>query len=195
MPEEIATLLSALKIKSQTVYEQAFLAINTGLRFSEVAGLRWGDVNWDTGTLAILDGKTGSRTVFFNKAVAEMLKAKKNQEKTALVFPDKKGRKQTLISRTFQRVADELFNKDVNDRRLKVTFHTLRHSFGTHVYLNTGDLYLTQKSLGHKTLVMAQRYAKMSDQKLSKAFTIMSDILKAEEDKIAKFPKQRKYSE
>jgi integrase len=61
----------------------------------------------------------------------------------------------------------------------QVTFHTLRHSFATHLYESTHDLYLTQRSLGHATGAMtAPRYAKMSESRLregaaalEKAFT------------------------
>lgn len=179
--EEIDKLLMALKGKSETVHDQALLAVNTGLRFSEVTGLRWEDVNYDLGTLAIRDGKTGSRTVFFNASVRSMLEARQKAKKTGLVFPievgEKKGERQEAVSKTFQRVADTLFNQGMTDRRLRVSFHTLRHSFGSHVYGNTSDLYLTQKALGHKTLVMAQRYAKMSEARLKEAFDTMTDVM------------------
>ena len=179
--EEIDTLLTALKAKSETVHDQALLAVNTGLRFSEVTGLKWEDVNYETGTLAIRDGKTGSRTVFFNDTVREVLKARQGGKKTGLIFPietgRRKGERQGAVSKTFQREADKLFNMGVDDRRLRVTFHTLRHSFGTHVYGATGDLYLTQKALGHRTMTMAQRYAKMGETRLKEAFDSMTEVM------------------
>ena len=184
MPDEIDRLLDALKEISDVVHDQAVLAVNCGLRFSEVARLRWEDVNYDTGTIAIRDAKTGSRTVFLNEYVKSMLEARQGEmscQKTGLVFPnhkqEKKNEKQGQVSKTFQRVADKLFNKDIKDRRLRISFHSLRHTFGTHVYENSGDLYLTQKALGHKTMVMAQRYAKMSETKLREAFTKMSEVM------------------
>jgi len=188
-PVEIDKLLTALKKKSVIVYDQAILAINCGLRFSEAAGLRWEDVNYDTGSLSIRDSKTGSRTVFLNDVVADMLKNRQEEKTTGLVFPAKRkegkdnDQIQLRASKTFQRVADKLFNTDVNDRRLRVTFHTLRHSFGTHIYENSGDLYLTQKALGHRTMVMATRYAKMSETKLREAFAIMSNVMKSGKEK------------
>jgi len=179
--EEINTLLAALKKKSETVHDQALLSVNTGLRFSEVAGLRFEDVNYKTRTLAIRDAKTGSRTVFFNASVRGMLKARQGKQKKGLVFPietgPSKGKRQVACSKTFHLIADELFNQGVNDRRLRVSFHTLRHTFGTHVYAETGDLYVTQKTLGHRTLLMAQRYAKMGDVRLRAAFDKVGDVL------------------
>jgi len=57
-------------------------------------------------------------------------------------------------------------NLGVTDRKQKVTFHTLRHTFATHLYESTHDLYLTQRSLGHATGTMTARYAKMSESRL-----------------------------
>ncbi len=178
-PEEIDKLLIALKEKSFTVHDQALLAVNTGLRFSEVANLHWEDVHFETGTLSIRDGKTGSRTVFINNSVETMLKNRQGDKSKGLVFPTADGEIQAAVSKTFQRVADELFNKSTKDRRLRVSFHTLRHSFGTHLYAATNDLYLTQRALGHKTLVMAQRYAKMGEARLRQAFTTMTGIIQS----------------
>ncbi len=200
-PEDIIKLLSALKTKSDVVHDQAMISVNCGLRFSEVAGLRWEDINYDTGTMSIRDSKTGSRTVFINETVKEVLESqhKKQEEiikkkrekgieikKSPWVFPDHDGNRQERCSKTFQRIADQLFNKDINDRRLRISFHSLRHTFGTHVYENSGDLYLTQKALGHKTMVMAQRYAKMSETKLREAFTKMSDVMQKGRDAVKK---------
>jgi integrase len=171
MPQEIKKLLTALKDKSEQVYEQAFLSINCGLRFAEVGGLCWEDVHYETGTVSIRDAKTGSRTVYMNKEVRNMLSKKQRGKKSiGLVFPDEHEQKSTRVSKTFQRVADELFNRGITDRRLRVTFHTLRHTFGTMVYNKSGDIYLTQKALGHKSILMATRYAKMAGTRLREAF-------------------------
>ena len=193
-PAEIDKLLTALKEKSDIVHDQAILAVNCGLRFSETAGLRWEDVNFDTGSLSIRDSKTGSRTVFLNDVVADMLRKRQTEKTTGLIFSDN-DKRQLRASKTFQRVADKLFNKDVDDRRLRVTFHTLRHSFGTHVYENSGDLNLTQKALGHRTMVMASRYAKMSETRLREAFTKMSEVMKKGRKAVLKRTEQDKTGE
>ena len=194
MPDEIDKLLTALREKSIVVHDQAVLAVNCGLRFSEVAGLRWEDVNYDTGTMSIRDAKTGSRTVFLNNEVMAVLKSRQDDQKTGLIFPviteEGDQTEQSSVSKSFQRVADKLFNKDIKDRRLRISFHSLRHTFGTHVYENSGDLYLTQKALGHRTMVMAARYAKLSETKLREAFSKMADVM--EKGRQAKADKQAK---
>jgi integrase len=181
-PEEIDKLLTELKVEIDS-HDMALLSVNCGLRFSEAASLRWEDVNYDTGTLSIRDSKTGSRTSYINEAVKAMLEARRGVKTTGLIFAGKDKERQKRATWTFARIADKLFNSGVKDRRLRVTFHTLRHSFGTAVYNSSGDLYLTQKALGHKTLQMAQRYAKMSEPRLREAFQTVGDILKNGEAK------------
>jgi integrase len=184
-PEEIEKLLSALQVRSVHVRDQAFLAVHVGLRFSEIAGLTWQDVNFESKTLSIRDSKTGSRVVFMNQAVGEMLHGRYTEGVRGFIFPDENGLRQAKASNTFMHVANDLFNQDVTDRRLRVSFHTLRHTFGSLLYQECGDLYLTGKALGHKTLVMAQRYAKMSETRLRLAFDTMSKVIENGKKKTA----------
>ena len=60
-------------------------------------------------------------------------------------------------------------NDGVEDPRVKVVFHTLRHTFGSwHVEAGT-DLYALQKLMGHSTLAQTERYAHLRDKTLEEA--------------------------
>ena len=98
-----------------------------------------------------------------------MLKSRKQGKPDELIFPKRSGKDGTMAqaSKVFADTVNELkMNEGVFDRKQKVTFHTLRHSFATHLYESTHDLYLTQRSLGHATGAMTARYAKMSENRL-----------------------------
>ena len=182
--DEAEKLLAGLAAKSQSAHDMALLSLHCGLRFGEIAALTWPCVNFDQGTLAILNAKTGSRTAYLTERTKAMLKARKQRQieaatrkarkpghewKKEFVFPKQSGEKgvKAQASKTFSRIVEGLgFNEGVTDRKQRVTFHTLRHTYATHLYESTHDLYLTQRSLGHATGTMTARYAKMSESRL-----------------------------
>jgi integrase len=167
--DEAERLLAALAAKSQSLHDIALLSLHCGLRFGEIAALTWSCVNWTAGTLAILDAKTGSRTAYLTEKAKAMLQAREQGRPDELIFPKRSGKAGTMAqaSKVYNETVKELgFNESIVDRKMKVDFHTLRHTFATHLYENTSDLYLTQRSLGHTTPTMTQRYAKMSENRL-----------------------------
>jgi len=172
--DEAEKLLAALATKSQTLHDAALLSLHCGLRFGEIAALTWPCVNLEQGTLAILNAKTGSRTAYLTERAKAMLEIrlqnqKKNKKRDKLIFPKRSGKKGVMIqaSKVFRDAIDELkLNEGITDRKQQVTFHTLRHTYATHLYESTHDLYLTQRSLGHATGTMTARYAKMSESRL-----------------------------
>ncbi|HRT82795.1 MAG TPA: tyrosine-type recombinase/integrase, partial [Oscillospiraceae bacterium] len=74
--EEAEKLLAALAAKSKNLHDAALLSLHSGLRFGELAALTWSCVNWEAGTLAILNAKTGSRIAYLTEAAKVMLKAR-----------------------------------------------------------------------------------------------------------------------
>ena len=179
--DEAEKLLAALLVKSQNLHDVALLSLHSGLRFGELAVLEWSCVNWEAGTLAVLNAKTGSRTAYLTEKAKTMLKNRLTERAEAMLKKPKQGRPDELIfpkrsgtdgamaqaSKVFADTVNDLkMNEGITDRKQKVTFHTLRHSFATHLYESTHDLYLTQRSLGHATGTMTARYAKMSESRL-----------------------------
>jgi integrase len=167
--DEAEKLLAAVAVKSRNLHDMALLSLHCGLRFGEIAALRWSCVNWEAGTLAILNAKTGSRTAYLTERAKDMLKNRKQGRPDELIFPKRSGQAGTMAqaSKAFvDTVRDLGLNLGITDRKQRVTFHTLRHSFATYLYESTHDLYLTQRSLGHATGTMTARYAKMSENRL-----------------------------
>jgi len=144
--------------------------------------LTWPCVNFDQGTLAILNAKTGSRTAYLTDRAKAMLESRKKGKPDELIFPKRKKKATGAMaqsSKTFSRVIEELeLNKGVTDRKQRVTFHTLRHTYATHLYESTHDLYLTQRSLGHATGTMTARYAKMSESRLREGAAALQQAFK-----------------
>jgi integrase len=166
---EADILLKALATRSKTLHDAALLSLHCGLRFGEIAALKWSCVNGDAGTLAILNAKSGSRIAYLTERAKEMLKQRESGKPDELIFQKRSGKEGPMAqaSNVFNDVVDSLkLNEGITDTKQRVTFHTLRHSFATLLYENTHDLYLVQRSLGHATGEMSRRYAKMSENRL-----------------------------
>ena len=176
--KEADKLLEALKGKSADVHDMTLLSLNCGLRFGEIAALTWQDVDLERGTLTIRDAKAGSRYAFLTEQSKAMLEAREEGKPSDYVFT---GRKVLLdrISLTFKRTIDELkLNEGIDDPRLRVFFHSCRHSYAAWMIEEGADLYTVQKLLGHKTNVMTQRYAHMSENRLRDAAKALSLALR-----------------
>ncbi|NLT47330.1 MAG: site-specific integrase [Clostridiales bacterium] len=187
-PDEANTLLQALKEKSQDTYGISLLSFQCGLRFGEVAHLRWSDVDYERGLLLIRDAKAGTRHAFLTEQVAEMLKNRIQGEPYNLIFPAKNGGVMPRISPTFHRVVKELgLNKGIDDRRQKLVFHSARHSFGSLLAEQGQDLYTIQKLIGHKTVTMTQRYSHLTENKLRNAVESLGKAFEKNRDNVIGF--------
>ncbi|MCK9228809.1 MAG: site-specific integrase [Syntrophorhabdaceae bacterium] len=184
--DEAERLLIALAAKSQNLHDIALLSLHTGLRFGEIAALRWSCVNWEAGTLAILNAKTGSRIAYLTERAKDMLKNRKQKEPDGFIFPKRSAADEAMdkVSKSFADTIEELkLNDGITDRKQKITFHSLRHTYATHLYENTHDLYLTQRSLGHSTSTMTARYAKMSENRLREGVSALEKAFAASNEK------------
>lgn len=181
--DEADRLLSALADRSPDVHNMALLSLHCGLRAGEIFSLTWQDVDLGRGVLTLRDTKSGKcRAAIMTDAVKDMLSARQTGRlPSGLVFPSRTGERIVEMSNTFQLVADGLgFNSGVTDRRQKVVFHTLRHSFASWLVEQGVDLYTVKELMGHGTLAMTERYSHLSPDKLRRAVkTLEAGIEKA----------------
>ncbi len=175
---EASELLKELHKRSLTVHDMAILALYCGLRFGEIASLTWQDIDFENEDIYIRDPKARvNRKAFFIKPVREMLerRALESHGNAERLFNTTNGAKLARASKTFSRIAAELFNKDIEDSRQKVCFHSLRHTFASwHVQKGT-DLYTVKELMGHSNFKMTQRYAHLAPDGLRKAVKVLED--------------------
>lgn len=171
--EETVVLLSELAKRSMDIHDIALFSLHTGARAGEVYSLTWGETDPFTGTALLRDTKSNkNRHLYFTDEVRKMLLRRKPvaAKKTDLVFPDKNGNKIVQISDTFNRVVNELkLNEDVTDRRDKVTFHTLRHTYASMLVQAGVDIYHVKELLGHSSIALTERYSHLSESTLKQA--------------------------
>ncbi|MBU1056102.1 MAG: site-specific integrase [Proteobacteria bacterium] len=176
--KEAEELLKALKEKSQDVHDMSLLSLHAGLRFGEIASLTWQDVDLERGVVTIRDAKAGSRYAFLTDQAEDMFRNRIQGKPSDYIFQRRGGGKIEKISHSFFRTVDDLqFNKGIDDPRLRVCFHTCRHSYASWLIEQGTDLYTVQKLLGHKTNIMTQRYAHLSENKLKDAAKALGTAL------------------
>lgn len=159
---EARQLLDALNVISPNTHDIAAISLFCGLRFGEIAALRGIDIDMVNGTITVANPKNKTpRKAYMTNDIADILRRRLPENREDLIFPNKHtGEKITMISRTFFKVVQELgFNRDITDRRMKVCFHTLRHTHASWLALSGESLLTIREALGHKDLQMVKRYA------------------------------------
>ena len=133
----------------------------SGLRISEAVKLKVGDIDSQRMVLRIERGKGAKdRYSILSQRLLEVLRVYwKQQKPTDYLFPGRKPG--THISdATLQQVCrDAAFLSGIHKR---VTAHTLRHSFATHLLENGEDLRVIQVLLGHTRIDTTARYLHVS---------------------------------
>lgn len=165
-PDEARILLAVLEKNNQRCWLMALISLHCGLRFGEIANLKWGDVHYDTFTIFVPDSKSGhARHAVMTEDVANALSKLPQGKPTTLVFPTSSGQKMENISKTFSNIVEAVgLNDGISDRRQKVVFHTLRHTYASWLAKSgQGQLTIADR-LGHRSLDMTKRYTHLMDE-------------------------------
>jgi len=158
---EADILLKKLSETSEQLHAMTLISLRCGLRAGEIFSLKGQHLDFENGLVTISDPKNNvSRKAFMTSQVRKVLLQHLPDTPEDYVFRNGNGEKITEISKSFARVIAGLgFNEGVEDRRQKVTFHTLRHTFASWLALQGEQIQTIQELLGHKTLVMTMRYS------------------------------------
>jgi site-specific recombinase XerD len=151
-------LLGAAGIRDRTIL---LLLLDTGLRVSEAAGLRLGDLRAD-GTLKVRGKGSKERIVpVGSTARAAIVRYLGKRGAGVPEAPLFLGRRGPLDARGIQQVVRRLKTKIGVVGRLSP--HSLRHTFARSYLVNGGDVFSLQRILGHTTLDMVKRYVALAD--------------------------------
>lgn len=146
------------------------LMYSSGLRRSEVTGLKIRDVDFFNGVVRVLGKGNKERLVPVTDealyAIKYYLSTRPNPQPQDALFLNAHGKPLTGDGLAF------IFKNTAIAAHLarKVTPHSLRHSFATHLLNNGCDLRSLQEMLGHKTLAATQVYTHVSLDKLKSVY-------------------------
>src|SRR3989338_8967511 len=140
------------------------LAYGAGLRVSEIINLRSRDLLFDELTVHIKEakGKKDRITLIPETIVSTLRSFLTGKDNDDLVFMS--NREGKLSERSAQKVFHTALKK--TGIKKSATFHSLRHSFATHLLENGVDVRYVQALLGHRNIRTTQRYTQVTNPKL-----------------------------
>lgn len=157
--DEADRLLAECRKRSRQLYEICLLSLSEGLRAGEIFNLAYKDIDLVNGIINIRNPKNGEdRAVYMIDKVKDILDAKQG-DPDELIFKDENDNKIKRVSPTFFRIIDKLELNNGKDRKDKVVFHTLRHTFASWLAINGTPIFTIKELLGHKSLAMTERYS------------------------------------
>ena len=163
---EINSLISAIDLsKGEGERNRAMLETmySCGLRVSELIDLKISDLFFDEGFIKIVGKGNKERFIPIHFSAQKYIILYMNEIRTQLKI--KKGFEDTLFlnrrGKSLSRQMIFMILKDLAikiDLNKKISPHTFRHSFATHLLKNGADLRAIQQMLGHESITTTEVY-------------------------------------
>ena len=153
------------------VRDRAMLELfySSGLRLSELVGLRWIDLDLDGGEVRVLGKGSKTRVVPVGRHAITALRALGAQTGMPPDGPVFRGRAGAAINpRTVQLRMQALALQQGIPKHIHP--HLLRHTFASHMLESSGDLRAVQELLGHADIATTQIYTHLDFQHLAKVY-------------------------
>jgi len=170
--DEVISLLEKPGEKPLSLRDKAILELiySSGLRASEIINLKLGGINFEAGFIKVTGKGSKERIVPVNERALKAIKRYLEELRPSLLkkrtshnlFIAKGGQAMTR-QRLWQLI--KLYSKGLS---LKVSPHTLRHCFASHLLNGGADLRALQKMLGHADISTTQIYTKVAPERLKK---------------------------
>jgi integrase len=173
---ELHTLLSCCEgSKNPHLYGMVLIAASMGLRFGEVASLRWRNIDFENGFVNLETTKNGdSRSIPLPNQLASYLKnlerPKMPEEFLFPSFDPERRHPPSMIRKAFQKAL-----KEAKIENFK--FHDLRHTCASHLAMNGATQGELMEILGHRSPAMTRRYAHFSKEHISRVLQKTSNNL------------------
>lgn len=159
-------------------HEMILVALKTGLRLGELRSLDWSDIDWEKRLLTVRRSLCGVRNIPVPTktdriryiplvdSVCEALYERK--QASGFIFVDEKN-KLLLKKRLSTQLARICRQAGIR----KIGWHTLRHTFASHLAMRGVQLQHIRDLLGHTRIETTLRYAHLSESSLRKAVAVL----------------------
>lgn len=174
--EDIDRLIQAIDLstnegeRNQAILETLY---GCGLRVSELVNLKLSDLYFDEGFIRVLGKGEKQRLVPISDYTINRIKIYKNEVRINqvpkegeedILFLNRRGSRLTrvMIFTIIKQLVDSI------GLRKKISPHTFRHSFATHLLQNGADLRAIQQMLGHESITTTEIYTHIDQKHLRK---------------------------
>ena len=140
---------------------------STGIRVSELVNIKLKDINQSDQTIIILGKGNKERYVYYGSKCKELLDLYlKDNQTNEYLFTNKHNNK--LNDRMVRMILEK--NTRLAGLKVRVTPHTLRHTYATHMLNEGADLKSVGDLLGHENLSTTQIYTHVSNERLRNVY-------------------------
>ena len=171
-PKSISEKPSPEGSRKKSLRDQAILELlySSGLRVSELVGLNSNQLDLDLGIVRVMGKGRKERIVPVGVKAIEVLKA--YLEERGMVEGEEPIFINSLRGRLTARSVGRLIKKYSRHSGIfrKISPHSLRHTFATHLLDAGADIREIQEMLGHSSLSTTQRYTHVSMGKLMEVY-------------------------
>ena len=167
----VCDLKEPLHIRNRLIIETLY---DTGIRVSELVNIKLNDLNIATKEIRVLGKGSKERIVYFGDYEIDILNLYLNQARPKLL--KNKSNDYLLLNHLGDRLTDRGVRLIIDDvikkasLKHKVSPHTLRHTFATHLLNEGADLKSVQELLGHSSLSTTQIYTHVSNERLRSVY-------------------------
>ena len=149
--------------------------VNTGLRIGELVNVKWCDIDFENRVIKVKQ-KEGfvtkskrDRNVAMNDRVFCLRTSKKRYGDYVFSWPDGRRMDPVLVSKKFKKYV-RLANLGE-----QYSFHSLRHTFASHLVQRGVSLYIVSKLLGHSNLKTTEVYAHLAPETFHDLVSLLDD--------------------
>ena len=166
-PEQVQALLRQPDTRTFTGlrnWTMFLLMLDSGLRLSELLAIKTADIDWAGNGITVMGKGAKERTIYFGSAAKKALWDYKQRRGDTpgvdALFVDQFGR--TVKKRWLQQVLAR-YGRKASIEGVRVSPHTLRHSFAVSYILNGGDAFSLQRLLGHSSMETVKIYVGLAN--------------------------------
>lgn len=176
--EELDKIFSACNSNNPTEERDTLiieLLYATGVRVSELVNIKIKDINREEKLIKVLGKGNKERMVIYNNHTK---KALDTYLKDGYNYFNKKSSEYLILNKNGNKLSEryirEIINKKVSQASLdiKISPHTLRHTFATDILENGADLMTVKELLGHESLNTTSIYTHITNEQIKKTYNL-----------------------